>query len=163
ELLALRPAFDESDRHRLIRQVTEAEPARLRKARPDVPRDLETIVHRAIDRDPDHRYQSAADLAADLQRFIDDEPIRARRLMMRERAWRWCRRNPGVASLTALVAFLLLGVTVASLVTATHFERTAASERAARLQADEARRARELTRNDMYTSFGLAARAPDAP
>src|SRR5207244_1327965 len=112
ELLALRPAFDESDRHRLIRQVSEVEPAPLRKVRPDLPRDLETIVHKAIDREPAHRYQTAGDLAADLQRFIDDEPIYARRLTARERAWRWCRRNPVVAGLTAAVVFLLLGVTV---------------------------------------------------
>src|SRR5262249_52490220 len=94
ELLTLRPAFDEADRHRLIKQVTEADPPPLRKLRRGVPRDLETIVHKATDRAPGPRSPSAADLAADLQRFVDDEPIQARRLTARERAWRWCRRNP---------------------------------------------------------------------
>src|SRR5258707_11379209 len=79
ELLAFRPAFDEKDRNRLIKQVTTAEPARLDRLNRAVPRDLVTIVHKAIDRDPAHRYV-AAELAADLQRFIDDEPIHARRV-----------------------------------------------------------------------------------
>src|SRR5207244_8784502 len=70
ELLAFRPAFDEKERNRLIKQVTTAEPARLHRLNRQVPRDLVTIVHKAIDRDPAHRY-SAGELAADLRRFID--------------------------------------------------------------------------------------------
>ncbi len=79
ELLALRPAFDETDRARLIRLVTADEPPRLRELNREVPRDLETVIHKAIDRDPDHRYQTAAELAEDLRPFIEDRPIRARR------------------------------------------------------------------------------------
>src|SRR5262249_60771259 len=55
ELLALRPAFQEKDRHQLIKQVTTSDPPRLDKLNPDVPRDLVTIVHKAIDREPAHR------------------------------------------------------------------------------------------------------------
>ena len=80
EMLAFRPAFDERDRGRLIRQVTDAEPDRLGKLNRQVPRDLETIVHKAIERDPEQRYASAGAMAEDLQRFVDDEPILARRL-----------------------------------------------------------------------------------
>src|SRR5262249_31117603 len=72
ELLAMRPAFDEQERNRLIKQVTNAVPVRLSKINRAVPRDLETIVHKAIDREQSRRYQTAADLSADLQRFIDD-------------------------------------------------------------------------------------------
>src|SRR5262249_11104708 len=71
ELLALRPAFDETHRPRLIQQVTAAEPVRLRKLNAAVPRDLETIVHKAMERDSGQRYQTAADLGADLQRFLN--------------------------------------------------------------------------------------------
>ena len=85
EMLAFRPAFDEKERNRLIRQVTQEEPPRLRKSIRSLPRDLETIVSKAIDREPGRRYQTAALLAADLQRFIDDEPIRARRASLPER------------------------------------------------------------------------------
>ena len=58
--------------------MTTEEPPRLGSVNPEVPRDLETIVHKAIDRDPAHRYATAGELAADLQRFLDDEPIQAR-------------------------------------------------------------------------------------
>src|SRR5262249_49520340 len=94
ELLALRPAFDEPDRTRLIRLVTQTDPPRLRRVEPSVPRDLETVVHKAIERDPAHRYATAGELAEDLRRFLDDRPIRARRLSPAERAWRGGRRDP---------------------------------------------------------------------
>ncbi len=108
EMLACRPAFDEKERNRLIKQVTHAEPPRLGKVNRAVPRDLETIVHKAIDREPGRRYQRAADLAADLHRFLDDVPIQARRASPPERLARWCRRNPVVASLTAALAVVFL-------------------------------------------------------
>ena len=73
-----------------------------------------TIVHKAIDRDPAHRYAAAAEFAADLQRFLDDEPIHARRVTPAERLLRWCRHNPAVAGLLAAVAVLLVGVATVS-------------------------------------------------
>ena len=85
EMLAFRAAFDEKERNRLIKQVTDAEPDRLGKLNRQMPRDLQTIVHKAIDKDPAQRYASAGELAEDLQRFIDDEPIRARRVSAAER------------------------------------------------------------------------------
>jgi WD40 repeat protein/serine/threonine protein kinase len=107
ELLALRPAFEEKDRNKLIKQVTTGEPTRLDRLDPAVPRDLVTIVHKAIDRDPRQRYASAGELAADLQRLADDEPIKARPLSLAEQLARWCRRYPMVAGL--LAAVLLVG------------------------------------------------------
>ena len=79
ELLTLRPAFDQKDRRRLIRQMTQEEPPRPRKLNPAIPRDLETIVVKAMAADPGHRYQTAGQLAADLRCFLEDRPIRARR------------------------------------------------------------------------------------
>jgi WD40 repeat protein/serine/threonine protein kinase len=112
ELLRLRPAFDETDRNKLVAQVMHDTPPRPCQLNAAVPRDLETIVLKAMERDLGRRYQTAADLAADLQRFVDDRPIQARRLGQVERFWRWCRRNPGLASLTAAVATLLFVVAV---------------------------------------------------
>ena len=109
EMLALKPSFDEKDRHKLIKQVTEAVPARLRTLDPHIPRDLETIVHKAIDRDPSHRYQTAGDLAADLQRYLGDEPIRARWVSPITRFQRWCKRNPMGAMVVALLLILAVG------------------------------------------------------
>src|SRR5262249_6484718 len=72
EMLTLRPAFDETDRARLTDQVLHADPPRPRALDPSVPYDLETVVLKAIDRDPAGRYARAADLAEDLGRFLDD-------------------------------------------------------------------------------------------
>jgi WD40 repeat protein len=111
EMLALRPAFDEKDRNRLIKRVTTEEPARLNRLNRAIPRDLVTIVHKAIDREPGRRYQTAADLAADIQRFMDDEPIKARRVSAWRRAVLWARRRPAAAALLLVsgVAVLALG------------------------------------------------------
>ena len=147
ELLAFQPAFEERERHRLIKRVTTEEPALLEKRNRAIPRDLVTIVHKAIDREPSRRYATAHDLAADLQRFQDDEPIHARPISSTERLARWCRHHPGVATLTAILVLFLVGVTAASLLTAAHFDRVALhesqaaeNERLARLEADEARK-----------------------
>jgi serine/threonine protein kinase len=108
ELLTLRPAFDESDRNRLVRQVMHGEPVRPRKLSPAVPLDLETVVLKAIARDPAHRYHTPAEMADDLKRFVEDRPVKARRITEWERLWRWCRRNPAVASLLAGIVLVFL-------------------------------------------------------
>jgi serine/threonine protein kinase len=111
ELLALRPAFSAADRHELIRTVMSEEPERLRGLVPHLPRDLETIVMKAIAREPSGRYASAAALAEDLQRFLDDKPIKARRVSALEQAWRWAMRNRAVASLAVgLLLALMAGL-----------------------------------------------------
>ncbi|MCI0456517.1 MAG: protein kinase [Gemmataceae bacterium] len=115
ELATLRPAFPEADRNRLLDRVKHAEPPRPRQLNPAIPRDLETIVLKAIAKEPAHRYPTAAALAEDLKRFVEDRPIWARRISSAERLWRWCRRNPIVAGLTAAVAgALLVGTLVSS-------------------------------------------------
>jgi WD40 repeat protein/serine/threonine protein kinase len=136
EMLAFRPAFEEKQRNRLIKQVTQEEPARLGKLNRHVPPDLEIIVHKAIDKDPNQRYASAGAFAEDLQRFIEDEPIKARRVSQTERLWRWCRRNPAVAALTALVALLLLASAIGTGVWAVSAENTARRERETSEQLD---------------------------
>jgi WD40 repeat protein/serine/threonine protein kinase len=161
ELLALRPAFDETERNKLIRQVTKEEPPRLDRVNPAVPRDLVTIVHKASDRDPARRYQTAGELAADLRRFLADEPIKARRTSSLERLGRWARRNPEIAVLGGVLTAVLVLATVASLLAAGHFNRAARSERAARHEAeeagDEARRRGEAERWERYRSNIAAA------
>jgi WD40 repeat protein/serine/threonine protein kinase len=115
ELLALRPAFATTDRGRLIRQVTEGEAERLGRIEPAIPRDLETIVHMAMGREPGRRYPTAAALADDLRRFIEGRPIRARPVSTAERAWRWCRRNPWLAGAAGAAAAGLAAVVVIAL------------------------------------------------
>jgi serine/threonine protein kinase/WD40 repeat protein/Tfp pilus assembly protein PilF len=103
ELLTLRPAFEETDRLALIEHVCHTSPVRPRKIDRQIPRDLETVVLKAIARDPADRYASAAALADDLRRFLTDRTIAARRASAPERLWRWARRNPAVALLLTVI------------------------------------------------------------
>ncbi|HVC96591.1 MAG TPA: tetratricopeptide repeat protein [Pirellulales bacterium] len=107
ELLALRPAYGEIARLQLLRQVTESQIIPLGRVTPEIPRDLETIVMKAVARDPGARYPTARAMADDLQRFLADQPIKARPLGPSERLWRWSRRNPLVAGLAATIAVIL--------------------------------------------------------
>ena len=112
EMLTLRPVFGESSRTRLLKQISEAEPVPLSHFNAAVPRDLATVVSKAMAREPERRYPSASELAEDLGRFLRGEPIRARRVTVAERAWRWCRRNRSLAALAgaAILALLMAGI-----------------------------------------------------
>ncbi|QDU09014.1 serine/threonine-protein kinase [Gimesia aquarii] len=115
ELLTKHPAIERSSRHQMIERITHGSVVPLRRINPEISRDLETVVLKAIAHNPKHRYQNARDLAEDLQRFLDNRPIRARRVTAIERLWRWSRRNPAVAMLSslALILLMLLGVSFA--------------------------------------------------
>jgi serine/threonine protein kinase len=119
ELLTLRPAFGSPDRLRLIEDVRTREPDRPRSVDPWVPRDLETIVLKAIDKDPRRRYPTAEALGGDLRRFLADEPIQARPVGALGRGWRWCHRNPALAGSLTAVAAALVAVAVISALYAT--------------------------------------------
>jgi WD40 repeat protein/serine/threonine protein kinase/tetratricopeptide (TPR) repeat protein len=144
ELLAFRPAYTEKERHKLIKQVTTEEAPALDKLNPAIPRDLVTIVRKAIERDPSHRYPTAGEFAADLHRFIEDEPIHARRISVFERSWRWCKHNPAVASLTAMVAILLVASAVGASLWAVSADNSAQREKAAAKRANDAADQAEL-------------------
>ncbi|HUG91227.1 MAG TPA: protein kinase [Planctomycetaceae bacterium] len=152
ELLALKPAFDAPQRPELIRQVAHETPPRLRSVDHHVPRDLETIVHKAIDRDPSHRYQSAADLADDLKRFLNDVPIRARRISRPARLSRWARRNPAPAML--LLVLLLLAVV--SPVVALHFGQLVGRAQEAQRQAQHRQYLAERSEARAWRTSGQA-------
>lgn len=136
ELVALRPAFLENNRHGLIQQIANDSAPPLRSLRRGVPVDLETIIHKAIDRAPESRYASAKDVAEDLRRFLNDEPILARRLSVSKRIGRWAKKNKLVASLLALVATILIAVSIVSTIVAFQFNRLASSSALASSQAN---------------------------
>jgi len=142
ELLTLRPAFDDRNRGRLVEKVLHEPPVPPRKIDPHIPRDLETVVLKCMAKDPAERYGSAEALAEDVRRFLADRPISARRSTWRERTWRWCRRNPAVASLLATVLLLLVAVAVVSTFAAVRLNfalgRTEEAEQKARLREAEA-------------------------
>ena len=118
ELLTLRPAFDDTNKAKLIEQVLHDAPLPLRKIDAHVPRDLETVVLKCLAKEPGERYATAEALAEDLRRYLADRPVKARRASNAERLWRWCRRNPAVASLTAVALVLLIAVAFVASVSA---------------------------------------------
>jgi serine/threonine-protein kinase len=168
ELVALRPAFDQCERNQLVKQVTTAEIKPLGTLRRRVPRDLETIVHKAIDREPARRYQTAGELRDDLQRFVDDEPIRARRQTLLEHYVRWARHHPGIAVLGAVLTAVLVLATAASLIVASRMSALAQSEaqaaeeeRKARQEAEEGKARQAKLREQAEFNFGKAQAAVD--
>jgi WD40 repeat protein/Tfp pilus assembly protein PilF len=106
ELLTLRPAFDDTNKARLIEKVLHEPAISPRRLDPRVPRDLETVVLKSVAKDPAERYATAEEMAEDLRRFLADRPICARRASPAERVWRWCRRNRRAALMTAALAVL---------------------------------------------------------
>jgi serine/threonine protein kinase len=118
ELLTLRPAFQASHRGELIEQVRHREPPAPRTLDRRIPRDLETIVLKAVAKEPARRYATAGELAEDLRRFLDDRPIRARRITAAGRALRWCRRNRALSALLFVATLALVAVALISVVDA---------------------------------------------
>jgi tetratricopeptide (TPR) repeat protein len=110
ELLTRSPVFEGRSRQELLRQIAQEEPVAPCKLDPTIPRDFETIVLKAMDKEPQRRYTTALELADDLRRFLDDKPILARRPTSAERAAKWARRHRAVLEATALVAFLALAI-----------------------------------------------------
>jgi tetratricopeptide (TPR) repeat protein len=106
ELLTGRPAFPGQDRQELLRQIAGEEPRPPRRLHKAIPAELETIVQKAMAKDPAERYGSAQELGDDLDRFLEDRPIQARPPTLLQRLRKWARRNP--ALIRSAAAGLLL-------------------------------------------------------
>jgi WD40 repeat protein/Flp pilus assembly protein TadD len=157
ELLALRPAYDESDRGRLIRQVTEEDPPRLTKLDPSLPRDLATVVHTAMAREPAGRYATAGALAADLRRYLEDRPIVARRPSLLDRVAKWSRRyRAAVATAAVAVVVLLVALSVVASVAAL---RLSEEQNATLKQLEATRKAQKEGQHRLYEARLATARA----
>lgn len=115
QLITGRPPHLASSMVDTLQQVLNDEPVPPSQVNPSVDRDLETICLKCLRKDPGRRYGEAGTLAAELQRYLNGEPILARPVGKLERVWRWCRRNPTTAALlTTVVASLLLGIVFSS-------------------------------------------------
>lgn len=118
EMLTLQPVFDEQDQMELVARITHDPPVSLREHDRRIPRDLETIILKALAKDPKDRFASAEEMAAELQRVVENRPIRSRAVPSYERFWRWCKRNPSLASVNALAAALIIAIAVIASVSA---------------------------------------------
>jgi eukaryotic-like serine/threonine-protein kinase len=169
ELLTLQPAFSARDRPALVREILHVDPPRPRRLDRRIPADLETIILKAIEKEPAKRYPSAAELAGDLRRFLENRPIIARRTSPGERAALWFRRNPLAASLIIMVSLLVVAAAVAASATAVHLSRLAGDlegqQRSTlahlRRASMEEARARRLSRRvgQRHGSMGAVSRA----
>jgi WD40 repeat protein/serine/threonine protein kinase len=111
ELLTGRPPFRGATVLDTLEQVRSVEPVPPRRLQPRVSADLETITLKCLEKEPERRYGTALELAEELRRYQNDQPILARPMHAWERSWRWVRRRPAVAGLlvTAAVALMALG------------------------------------------------------
>jgi serine/threonine protein kinase len=151
EALTGRPPFRAATPLDTVRMVTSVDPVPPSYLIPHLPRDLETICLKCLQKEPAKRYATAQDLADDLRRFLNSLPIQARPTPVWEKAWKWAKRRPADAALVAMIAAVVLGGTFGGLALARH-EHQRANENAilrdqavdAKNQADEnARKARE--------------------
>ncbi len=156
QLLTGRPPFLAETVTQTLRLVTDAEAVRPGLLNPGLPRDLETICTRCLEKDPGQRYASARDLAEELGRFLRDEPIHARPLGRLARLTRWCRRKPAVAGPITVGLALLLIIAIGSPIAVYRLD--AARQREASLRA-RAEAAEQASQQQLYTALLEQARA----
>ncbi len=136
-MLTGRPPFVGASQVEIIRQVLASDPVPPSRLQPGLSKDLETICLKCLEKEPERRYQSAADLADEFERVNQGKPIVARPITTRERVWKWCQRNPRVAGLSGLAASLLLVLLVGGFAAAVVFNLQRTSESTARKLADD--------------------------
>ncbi len=154
ELVTGRTPFSAETVLETLRQVREREPPRPSSLLPGgLDQDLETICLKCLEKDPQRRYGSALALAEDLQRWLADEPISARPVGRAERAWRWCRRKPLAAALTAVATCLVVTVAVSG----AWLVRSAGRERSAHEHQQQEARDHRAALSDSQMLSGLMA------
>jgi tetratricopeptide (TPR) repeat protein/serine/threonine protein kinase len=115
ELLTLEPAFHGQDRQELLRQIAFEEPRPPRRLNKVIPAELETIVLKALEKNPAERYATAQELADDLERWLKDEPIRAKRPTLVQRGRKWARRHRPMVWAVAVCCLVAVTATVAAI------------------------------------------------
>ncbi|MCA9216586.1 MAG: protein kinase [Planctomycetales bacterium] len=150
ELLTLRPAYLAEDRQQLLSQIAFEEPTKLRRIDPDIPPELETIIHKAMSKSMRQRYASAQELADDLRAHLDNRPIKAKPPTTSEIVLKWTRRNPAITwatIVTLTLTTILLGAS--TVLISKQLKRTSAAEQeATAISKQLAKRTGELERHN---------------
>jgi tetratricopeptide (TPR) repeat protein/serine/threonine protein kinase len=159
ELLTLRPAVGGKDRQEVLRNIAFEEPAPPRRLEPAVPVDLETVVLKAMAKNPRERYVTAREMADDLCRFLEDRPIRARRPSLGQRLRKWARRHRAMV-VAAVVCLLVAGAALAGSVGWAAGERRARRAETGRVVEAGLADAEDWLRKDRpYEALSAALRA----
>ena len=158
ELLTLRPPFEGRDRNALIQEIACDDPPALYELDPSIPASLETIVLKALRKDPADRYGTAQEMADDLQRFLEHRPILARRPTPAERLRAWSRRHPSLVGI-GFVALILLSA--ASTVSTALVRREQAKTLAEQRKAESAYQRERQRAEEAEARFRLARRSVD--
>jgi formylglycine-generating enzyme required for sulfatase activity len=148
ELFTLQPAFPGDDPHLVIRDIAFRDPVPARRLNPALPADLETVIQKAMTKDPAGRYASAQEMADDFRRFLDDKPVLARRPSLAARAAKWSRRHRrlvAVAGALAVTAVVALAAGTALLAREQRNTRAALAEI---LRLADTKRVRDLLREE---------------
>jgi serine/threonine protein kinase len=160
ELLSLKPAFAGEDRQELLRQITLDEPQPPRRIRAGIPVELETIVLKALAKDPTERYATAQEMANDLQRFVEDRPILARPPSLGQRATRWLWRHRVVAyAILAVLVLAVVGLSIGSVLLWRANQKTQEAQKATENALAKARAKQSFARrvvDEMYTEVAEA-------
>ncbi len=165
ELVSQRPRFDGQTQHELVHQIENEDPPSLSRLDPRVPRDLDSIVLKAISKTPEARYASAQDMADDLRRFLDGRPTLARPATWRDQAEKWVRRHARLAASAGLTLVLVVVCAMASALLV--WRARSETEQALILASDNHRRAEEHLQDarravdDVFT--GVAVDLADIP
>ncbi len=139
ELLTLEPAFTGSDRQELLRRIAFEEPRRLRRISKAIPAELEIIVLKAMEKNPQERYASAQGMADDLRRYLEDKPIEARRPTIVQHVRHWCRRHQALVGSAVACGIMAVAAVAGSIgwVTGDRAARAAVAAEKAGLAFDE--------------------------
>ena len=163
ELLALRPPFEETDQIRLIDRIRNDPPPSPRQLDRNIPRDLETIVLKALAKDRADRFGSAGELAGELRWFVEGRPIRSRPVSSVERFWRWCKRDPWLAGASIAAALLIIVLAAVSTTAAVVYRNQAEALLVQRGRADGASLDARWRAVDAYTAQARAGRFSRRP
>jgi WD40 repeat protein len=156
ELLTGRPPFQGETALDTLQQVTTADPVPPRRLQPKVPRDLETVCLKCLEKESRRRYDSAEALAEDLRRFLAGAAIRARPVPAWERGWKWGRRRPAAAALIGTGALAVLGLVAGGVLFGTYERRRAEEFEGLRRDADERTKEAQNRLAENYLERGLA-------